>query len=214
MQPELTQPKEAIDAVQEAYSSALPQLQEAQDTQSLIPEQQKQTDTINCDYRIPVETSDIALGFIINWTQQAVMQSFDFNFASMDTQLEKLQACYTENGWVKFKSALQNSGNMDAIKTQNLAVSSQIDGQAQLIEFKDYLWKINLPLRVVYQSDEQRVTHFLNVYLTVGRKVNGNLGIMQMIATPRFSPISVKSTAVDEAIRGMYQIVANKKQIL
>lgn len=206
----LTQPKQENDAVQQAYSFALPQPQEDQNTQPLFPEQQ-QADTINCDYKIPVEISRISLEFVINWAQQAVMQSFDFNFASIDTQLEKLQACYTESGWVKFKNALQSSGNVDVIKTQNLAVSSQIDGQAQLIEFKDYLWKINVPLKVVYQSDEERVTHFLNIYLTVGRKINGNLGIMQMIATPRFAPISLKSTSVDEAVRGMYQIVAKKK---
>ncbi|MCC5013534.1 MULTISPECIES: DotI/IcmL family type IV secretion protein [unclassified Legionella] len=206
----LMPPKQDNGALQEAHSFALPQPQEEQNTQSLFPEQQ-QADTIDCDYKIPVEISNISLEFVINWAQQAVRQSFDFNFASVDTQLEKLQACYTESGWVKFKSALQSSGNVDVIKTQNLAVSSQIDGQAQLIEFKDYLWKMNVPLKVVYQSDEERVTHFLNIYLTVGRKINGNLGIMQMIATPRFAPISLKSTSVDKAVGGMYQIVAKKK---
>ncbi|HHF7346070.1 TPA: DotI/IcmL family type IV secretion protein [Legionella feeleii] len=211
LQSGLTPPKQENGAVQEAHSFALPQPQEEQNTQRLFPEQHQQADTINCDYRIPVEISSISLEFVINWAQQAVRQSFDFNFASIDTQLEKLQACYTESGWVKFKSALQSSGNVDVIKTQNLAVSSQIDGQAQLIEFKDYLWKMNVPLKVVYQSNEERVTHFLNVYLTVGRKINGNLGIMQMIATPRFAPISLKSTSVDEAVRDMYQIVAKKK---
>lgn len=214
-QAESAQPKPANETIQETYSSALPQLppvpQEAQITQPVFSEPQKQADIINCDYKIPVETTNIDLGFVINWAEQAVMQSFNFNFASMDTQLEKLQSCYTENGWVKFKSALQGSGNIDVIKTQKLAVSSHMDGQTQVIEFKDYLWKINLPVKVVYQSDEERVSHFLNIYLTIGRKINGDLGIMQMIATPRFAPISLKSTSVDEAVQGMYQIVAKKK---
>lgn len=40
-------------------------------------------------------------------------------------------------------------------------------------------------MQVVYQNDKEKLTQLLSVDVLVGRKVTGNLGIMQMIATPR-----------------------------
>ena len=40
-------------------------------------------------------------------------------------------------------------------------------------------------LQVAYQNDKEKLTQLLTVDLLIGRKVNGDLGIMQMIATPR-----------------------------
>ena len=99
--------------------------------------------------------------------------------------MQKLQSCFTDQGWTGFNSALQKSGNLDAIKTQKLTVSSQVDGQPQVTEAKDNQWKITLPLQVVYQNDKEKVTQLLNVNLTVGRKITGDLGIVQIIASPR-----------------------------
>lgn len=140
---------------------------------------------INCDYKIPAETKKIDQATIMTWSQKAIVQAFDFDPTSIDTQMQKLQACFTEQGWTGFNTALQKSGNVEAIKSQKLTVSSQIDGEVQVNEVKDNQWKIALPLQVVYQNDKEKVMQLLNVNLTVGRKINGDLGIMQMIASPR-----------------------------
>ncbi len=140
---------------------------------------------INCDYKIPAETKNIDQTLVMNWSEKAVVQTFDFDPANIDAQIAKLQVCFTEPGWTGFNTALQKSGNVEAIKSQKLTVSSQVDGQAQVTDVKDNQWKITLPLQVVYQNDKEKVTQLLNVNVTVGRKISGDLGIMQMIATPR-----------------------------
>lgn len=206
--------KQLNNPVQQAHPSALQQppqvLQNTQIIQQVTPEPQKQVNIINCGYKIPVETTKINQTLVLSWAEQAVTQSFNFNAESMEAQLQALQACYTEGGWDKFRTALYSSGNIEVIKAQQLTVSSQIDGPAQLIESNDYLWKMTLPLRVVYQNDNERVTHFLNIYLTIGRKITGDLGIMQMIATPRFAPLSLKFKSVEEAAQNIYLTVVQK----
>jgi hypothetical protein len=149
-----------------------------------VPVQQA-APVINCDYKIPATTKTIDQSIVLTWSEKAITQAFDFDPATLDAQLMKLQACFTNEGWQGFNSALQKSGNLEAIKSQKLNVSSQLDGQAQITEAKDNQWKITLPLQVVYQNDKEKVTQLLNVNLIVGRKITGDLGITQMIATPR-----------------------------
>lgn len=140
---------------------------------------------INCEYKIPPETKTIDQSLVMKWAMKAVTQAFDFNPNNLDAQLQKLQPCFTEQGWTGFNTALQKSGNLEAIKSQKLTVSSQVDGQVVVTEAKDNQWKINLPLQVVYQNDKEKVTQLLSVDLTIGRKLTGDLGITQMIAAPR-----------------------------
>lgn len=151
-----------------------------------IPTTKPQTlPTINCNYKISRETKTIEQALVLTWSKQAVVQSFDFDPAHLEQQLEQLQACFTESGWAGFKSALDKSGNVAAIKSQQLTVSSQIDGETQMVEDKDNQWKVSLPLQVVYQNDKEKVTQLLDVTLIITRKITGDLGIVQMIATPR-----------------------------
>jgi len=63
-------------------------------------------------------------------------------------------------------------------------------------------------LQVVYQNDKEKLTQKLNVDLLIGRKMSGDLGIMQMIAIPIetanlkqpvvAAPVSKENTATNE----------------
>lgn len=140
---------------------------------------------INCDYKIPAETKQVEQDLVIAWGEKAIIQAFDFDSTTIDGQMQKLQSCFTDQGWQGFNNALQKSGNIEAIKTQKLTVSSQLDGKVEVLEAKDNQWKIAVPLQVVYQNDKEKVTQLLHLNVTIGRKVSGDLGIMQMVATPR-----------------------------
>lgn len=140
---------------------------------------------IDCHYHIPSQTTNIEQGTVKIWAQNAVLQSFDLVFAKMDAQLEELKSCYTEQGWQSFSDALIKSGNVDAIKTQQLSVNSQIDGDISITDSKENQWRVSMPLQVMYQNAQEKVMQRLTVDILVGRKTSGDLGIMQMIATPR-----------------------------
>jgi hypothetical protein len=152
-------------------------------TPAIAPAQQPVV--INCKYHIPAETTTIDHSLISTWAGKAAVQSFDFNPASIDAELTELKYCYTDQGWQGFNEALQKSGNIEAIKSQHLTVSSLVDGEVKITPVKDNQWKATVPLQVVYQNDKQKLTQLLVLDLLIGRKISGDLGIMQMIAIPR-----------------------------
>jgi hypothetical protein len=148
---------------------------------------------MDCSYRIPAETKEVAQSVVLRWAGNAATQSFDFDSPTMDNQLAALKPCYTDTGWQGFSDALQKSGNLNAIKTQRLMVSSMINGPMQITAVKENQWKVSVPLQVVYQNEQQKLTQSLMVNLIIGRKISGDLGIMQMIAVPR-KPLEQKAT--------------------
>ncbi|MBA2652156.1 MAG: DotI/IcmL/TraM family protein [Tatlockia sp.] len=139
---------------------------------------------LNCNYRIPAQTTRIEQTIVMKWAEKAAEQSFDFDYKTIDEQIAKLKACYTEQGWTGFNDALEKSGNLNAIRSQQLTVSPMVNGQAKITEIKDNQWKVTVPMQVVYQNDKEKLTQPLTIDLLVGRKVSGDLGIMQMIAIP------------------------------
>lgn len=141
--------------------------------------------TIDCNYHIPADTSTVDQNMVLQWAQQATQQSFDFDHTSIDNQMTALKACFTDQGWQSFQDALNKSGNLNAIKSLQLMVSSMVDGQGTITVNKDNQWKVTVPLQIVYQNQKQKLTQYLNVDLIVGRKTNGDLGIMQIIAAVR-----------------------------
>jgi Type-IV b secretion system, inner-membrane complex component len=141
--------------------------------------------SLDCNYRIPAETTRIAQPIVLKWAAKAAEQSFNYDYNSLDKQLADLKACYTDQGWQGFKEALQKSGNLDAIKSQQLIVNATVKGQGKIVEIKENQWKVTLPMQVTYQNNQEKLTQPLMVNLVVGRKISGDLGIMQMIAIPR-----------------------------
>lgn len=180
--PQYTQPAQQIPLTVEPSIGAQPQAQKAP--------------VINCHYKIPETTKNIEQSLVLAWSEKAVIQVFNFDPIDLDTQMQELKNCFTDQGWIGFSSALEKSGNLEAIKTQKLTVSSHLDGQAEVTEIKNNQWKITLPLQVIYQNDKEKVAQLLRVNLTVGRKINGDLGIVQMIATSRpYNPVHQSNSA-------------------
>jgi hypothetical protein len=147
------------------------------------------TQPINCHYKIPANAT-VDNDTVLKWSSKAIEQSFDFIHNEMDTQLEDLKSCFTEQGWHGFWDALQKSNNIHAIKSGKLTVSSMIDGQPTLVESKENQWKVSANLDVVYQNEEHKIKQPLSVTVVIGRKMTGDLGIMQMIATPRSATLT------------------------
>jgi hypothetical protein len=139
---------------------------------------------INCHYVFPTTTNTIDPSHIETWVTQAALQAFQFNPSTIDTQLLAIKPCFTEQGWQGFNDALKKSGNLDAIKSKQLVVSSQLNGKASLETTKDGQWKSTVPVQVTYQNKTQKISQSLTIDLIIYQKTDGTLGIMQLIAMP------------------------------
>lgn len=137
---------------------------------------------IDCNYTFPKDTNKIDTALINKWAEKVAAQAFTFDAEHLNSQIEKLNICFTTQGWQSFKDALKKSGNLEAITKQNLTVSAIIEGNAYLKDEKNNEWKVIVPLNVVYQNQEQKLTQKLKVELLISKQDHGNLGIMQIIA--------------------------------
>lgn len=155
---------------------------------------------INCDYKIPAETTKIEDSLVSKWAGNAAEQAFDLDYKTIDDQLVRLKSCFTDQGWQSFNDALQKSGNLNAIKSEKLMVSSMVEGDPIISMIKENQWKVSLPLQVVYQNEKEKLNQPLTINLIVGRKISGDLGIMQMIAMPRQPAVSNSSTQPATAV--------------
>ena len=161
-----------------AVQPAAPATVAVQPAVAVIP---KQSGPIDCSYQLPqtpVSENELSL-----WAQYAALKSFEYSFDKLDDQLQKLKYCFTDQGWTGFHDALQQSGNLSVIKSQQLTVSSQISSDPVINRIKENQWSISLPLSVVYQNTQEKFTQSLSVTLFVTKKTPTELGIMQLIAT-------------------------------
>lgn len=185
-----TQPAPDNNTAQAIEAPAAPDATPA----SSLPATPKPLPAINCEYPIAAATA-VDQAVLLTWAEKAAIQSFDFNPTDIDSQVAKLKPCFTDQGWQGFRDAFDKSGNLAAIKSQALNVSSQLDGEASVASIKENQWKVTLPMQVVYQNDKEKLTQLLTIDLVIGRKISGDLGIMQVIATPRDTAAATPAVA-------------------
>ena len=140
---------------------------------------------INCQYQLPKGTETVEQTLVTTWAEKALVQSFQFVPENINTELESLKSCYTDQGWKAFNEALKTSGNLEAIRSNSLNVTSKIDGKIQVQNVKEKQWKVSMPLKVTYQNKEKQLLQALNVDLLIALKKSGSFGIMQVIAVPQ-----------------------------
>ncbi len=121
------------------------------------------------------------------WAQEAAIQLFSVEKGKLDDHLKNLEDhCFTSTGYASFIEALKVSKNLDAINSLQLAVSSSVDktdvkDNKMKIVSKN-MWRVTVPLTVVYQNDKNKLTQSMSVDITV-TKTNDKLGIEQVIAS-------------------------------
>lgn len=150
-------------------------------------------DKIDCDFKIE-PTAEVKNETVIIWSEKAAVQSFNYSDTNIDAKLKELKSCFTDQGYTGYQDALSKSGNIEAIKSQKLTVSSLVDGSTKINKLEDNKWQLKVPLQVVYQNDKEKLTQLLFIDMLVSRKPSGELGILQIIAAPRDKMIDKKSS--------------------
>lgn len=159
--------------------------------------QTAQTKPINCDFHLAADTSDITTSLVADWAKMAAGRCFDFDYEKLDEQLAALKGCFTERGWQSFNDALQKSGNINAIRSEKLHVNGMPEGQEQVTAIDANQWKVEFPISVVYQNEQEKITQNLKMMMTIGRKPNGDFGIVQLIASPEKAQVTAPSQATE-----------------
>jgi intracellular multiplication protein IcmL len=93
---------------------------------------------------------------ILQWANQASIACFSYNFVNYHEELLAASSYFTNEGWQQFMDALQQSNNLESVKSKKLIVSA-VATRAPIILQKGVLngsfsWRIQMPILVTYQS--------------------------------------------------------------
>lgn len=129
---------------------------------------------------------------ILQWSNQAAIAAFTYNFVNYRTELVAASGFFTAEGWQQFIDALGSSNNLDAVKAKKLVVSAVATSSPVILQKGilngRYSWRIQMPILVTYQSASEFSQQNLNVTMLVTRVDTLNsprgIGIAQFISAP------------------------------
>ena len=141
--------------------------------------------TFSCRTIAPNKDSPEKLDFLKKWSVYVSMKTFGLSDDSLDNTLRELTECFTTSGWNQFNDALNKSGNLKLIKTNHLSSDTHLIGQVVVQQQKEQqTWTSEIPLRVVYQNDKQKISQQINVHLRFSQLPNSKLAVMQIVGLP------------------------------
>lgn len=151
------------------------------------------TDGMHTPYEImPLDAPVMSEADLKTWTVQSVVAAYTLNFKEYRDQSSKASAHFTIAGWNSFGTAFITTGNLEQLKRARLVVSAQPE-RAATIRDKSIIdgrltYKIELPLIVTYENENQSNTQHLLVTVIVIRDIETDhpdgIAIDQLNAPP------------------------------
>ncbi len=109
---------------------------------------------------------------IIRFASKAAVTAYTFDFLNYQTQIAAARPFFTSGGWSDFSSSI--SGVISSIVQKQLFVSSVVSGPPVIsnqgpLPGKSYVWRVQIPFLVTYQSANIATTRKYFVVVTVVR---------------------------------------------
>lgn len=145
---------------------------------------------------IPVNTPNMTMDEVINWTTEAVQAAYSYDYINYRSQLQNAEKYFTNYGWRTYMQALTLSNNLLALTTRKQIILAHVIEKPELevggILNGAYAWKFNMPLLITYYmppydgSAQSQFSNALKVSVIVQRQkvLEGykGLGIVQLVS--------------------------------
>ena len=165
--------------------------------------------SVDCQYTLPDPLDKVSSDIVLQWADNAVLQTFTYDFQNYDKQFKSLKACYTTTGWDSFNVAMQKANSLKVVQDERLYVAAKINGQSELVSQtqgssdnkETPSWVVRVPLMVSYQNQDHEVSQDLYVDVTI-KAVYGapsHLGINQIVASQRGEAHALSNAPVPSA---------------
>lgn len=142
------------------------------------------------NYRLddPVFSDD----HILQWTADAVRQSFSLDFMHWSSQLQAASTKFSPEGWRFFLQAFKKSNNLETLTQLKMVSNAEITGAPRLLQKAvlggHFVWKVQLPILVTFTNASQVIPVPMEVTVIVVRvPVEEN---PERIAINNFLPIA------------------------
>lgn len=132
---------------------------------------------------------------ILQWTADAVRQTFSLDFMHWPEQLQAASSKYSGPGWKEFLKAFKSSNNLETLTKMKMVSNAEVTGAPRLMQSAvlggHYVWKVQLPILVTFTNANQVIPMPMDVTVIVMRvPVEEN---PERIAINNFLPVVQKS---------------------
>lgn len=107
---------------------------------------------------VPVNQPLLTSGEILTGAQEALESGFNFNFHDYRMRIEHASKWFTKAGFTAYRNALFTNGNMKTLEIKRLFMSIAISGAPVIVQegvlqgTSTYAWKVQVPVRIVFEG--------------------------------------------------------------
>jgi len=120
----------------------------------------------------PFEEPNLLPDTLLRWAGKAASTAYTFDFVNYEQEISQARPYFTEAGWEDFRSAINNV--LKTVVQNQLFVTGVVSGppvisnQGPLVG-KGYVWRIQIPFLVTYQSSNTTTTGNFIVIVSIVR---------------------------------------------
>ena len=118
----------------------------------------------------PFEEPNLLSDTLLRWAGKAASTAYTFDFVNYETAIAEARPYFTDAGWTDFRSAI--AGTVSGIVKSQLFVTGVVSGAPVIsnqgpLPGRDYVWRVQIPFLVTYQSANTTTQQFFVVVLSV-----------------------------------------------
>ena len=118
----------------------------------------------------PFEQPNLLPDTLLRWASKAASTAYTFDFVNYNQEISQVRPYFTNAGWFDFRSAI--SGVLSTIVKNQLFVTGVVSGAPVIanqgpLPGKGYVWRVQIPFLVTYQSANTTTTAFFIVILSI-----------------------------------------------
>lgn len=123
---------------------------------------------------LPVSQAMLTGPEVLSWGTESVLQIYNYDYLNYQYTLKKIKPLFTPDGYQSYLKALEDSKNLELVKSKKLFVSAVPTGEPFISkegasEEGVYKWEVQIPMMVTYRSTTQLVQQQVNMALDVVR---------------------------------------------
>ncbi len=125
---------------------------------------------------VPLDEPHLGTAQILHFATQAVTRSNTFDFANYRQQLTEVRDYFTDEGYQAFVEALNSSGNLKLVINRRMTTTAVANGGVIIDQglssssrTDSYMWRVQIPLVMTYQSSEESQVQDLIVQIDITR---------------------------------------------
>lgn len=125
---------------------------------------------------VPLNEPHLGTEQIIHFATQAVTRANTYDFANYKQQLSEVRDYFTDDGYTAFVEALNASGNLKLVVGRRMVATAVANGGvivqqglSRSSRSESYMWRVQIPLVITYQSSEESQVQELVVQLDIIR---------------------------------------------